>query len=278
MKHNIHSNPLQSSVRLAFRALLMVFCLAFASCSTPYNVAYFQDMPLEKQVPITRPVSIRLRPSDKVSILVSTRDAALSQMFSLYSNYSIGNMSMSASSNQQHRASEYTVNANGTIDFPVLGSLKVVGLTREEMQEMIKRELIDQNLVKDPIITVEFENLHVLMMGATGVSRIPIDRDQFTLLDAITQAGDLNLEGQRENVRVIRETGPNQRIAYEVNLCSAEELYNSPVYYLQQNDVVYVEPNNKVKRTTTEYGSRMVNYTFWTGLLTSALTIFAIFK
>lgn len=278
MKHNRTSNPFQPSVRLAIHALFMVFCLALASCATPYNVAYFQDMPLEKQVPIVRPTSIRLRPSDKISVLVSTRDAALSQMFSLYSNYSIGNTSITTGNNQNHRSSEYTVNADGTIDFPVLGSLKVAGLTREEVQQMIKRELIDQNLVKDPIITVEFVNLNVLMMGATGVQRVSIDRDQFTILDAITQAGDLDIAGQRENVRVIRETSPSQRVAFEVNLCSAEDLYNSPVYYLQQNDIVYVEPNNKIKRTTTEYGSRMVNYTFWTGILTSALTLIAIFK
>ena len=279
MKHASLSNRCQSSVRLVFRALLLVVCVAFASCSTPYNVAYFQDMPLEKQVPIIKPQSIRLRPMDKISVLVSTRDAALSQMFSLYSNYSIGNTSVTTgnSSNNQ-RASEYTVNANGTIDFPVLGALKVAGLTREDVQQMIKQELISQNLVKDPIITVEFVNLNVLMMGATGVQRIPIDRDQFTLIDAITQAGDLDISGQRENVRVIRESSPNQRVAYEVNLCSAEELYNSPVYYLQQNDVIYVEPSDKVKRTTTEYGSSMVNYAFWVGLLTSALTVIAIFK
>jgi polysaccharide export outer membrane protein len=69
----------------------------------------------------------------------------------------------------------------------------------------------------------------------------------------------------------------DKRIAYEVNLCSAEDLYNSPAYYLQQNDVIYVEPNNKAKRTTTEYGSQMVNYTFWVGILTSVLSLIAIF-
>ena len=252
--------------------------LAFASCSTPYNVTYFQDMPLEKKVPIVKPQSIRLRPQDKISIMVSTRDASLSQLFSLYSTYSVSNAG-SSSSTTTTTPSEYTIGADGTIEFPILGRLGVQGYTREELQNYIKDELVNRNLVKDPIVTVEYVNLNVTFMGAAGtVGRIPIDRDQFTILDAIAQAGDLALEGQRENVRVIRESGINQRVAYEVNLCSAEELYNSPVYYLQQNDIIYVEPNNKVKRTTTEYGSRMVNYTFWTGLLTSALTLFAIFK
>lgn len=261
----------------SFLFSLMLLLVALSSCSTPYNVAYFQDMPLEKRVPIVKPQSIRLHPADKVSILVSTRDASLSQLFSLYSTYSIGSVSGTTGSMQQ-KTSEYTVGSDGYINFPVLGRLNVLNKTREELQDYIKEELIAQNLVKDPIVTVEFVNLNVLMMGATGARRIPIDRDQFTILDAITQAGDLDISGQRENVRVIRESGANQRTAYEVNLCSAEELYNSPAYYLQQNDIVYVEPSDKVKRTTTEYGSSLVNYTFWVGLLTSALTVIAIFK
>jgi len=255
----------------------MLLLVALSSCSTPYNVAYFQDMPLEKRVPIVKPQSIRLHPADKVSILVSTRDASLSQLFSLYSTYSI-NSGGNSSTTSTTQTSEYTVGSDGYITFPVLGRLNVLNKTREELQDYIKEELISQNLVKDPIVTVEFVNLNVLMMGATGARRIPIDRDQFTILDAITQAGDLDITGQRENVRVIRESGANQRTAYEVNLCSAEELYNSPVYYLQQNDIVYVEPSDKVKRTTTEYGSSLVQYSFWIGLLTSALTVVAIFK
>lgn len=255
-----------------------LFIISFlASCSTPYNVAYFQDMPLEKQVQITPPVSIRLMPADKISILVSTRDASLSSLFSLYSNYSIGQTT--SSNNYIQRPSEYTVGSDGMIDFPVLGRIDVLGKTREEVQFFIKQQLIDQNLVKDPIVTVEFVNLNVTMVGAAGtVGRIPIDRDQFTILDAISQSGDLDITGQRENVRVIREVGPDQLVSYEVNLCSAEDLYNSPVYYLQQNDVIYIEPNNKVKRTATEYGSSMVNYTFWVGIITSFLTVIAIFK
>lgn len=257
---------------------LMLLLVALSSCSTPYNVAYFQDMPLEKNVPIVKPSLVRLHPADKISILVSTRDASLSQLFSLYSTYSIGSPNTNNSTGN-YRASEYTVGSDGCINFPVLGSLNVLNKTREEVQNFIKNELISQNLVKDPIVTVEFVNLNVTMVGAAGrVGRIPIDRDKFTILDAIGQAGDLDITGQRENIRVIRETGTNQRMAFEVNLCSAEELYNSPVYYLQQNDIIYIEPNNKVKRTSTEYGSSMVQYTFWVGLVTSALTIVALFK
>lgn len=256
----------------------LVLSVLLSSCSTPRNIAYFQDMPIGKTVSNVMPLDIRLRPQDKISILVSTRDPALSGLFSLYNNNSVLNGSGTNNTNNM-RPSEYTVNSDGCIDFPVLGLIEVYGKSREELQKFIKDELIRRNLVKDPIITVEFVNLGINVIGAMGhVGRIDIDRDQFTLLDAISRCGDLDLTGQRENIRVIRETAPNRRIAYEVNLCSAEDLYNSPVYYLQQNDVIYIEPNNKVKRTSTEYGSRMVNYTFWTGLLTTALSLIALFK
>lgn len=265
----------QPFLRGAFPALAL---WALSSCSTPYNVAYFQDMPIEQQVKIVAPQQVILRPADQISILVSTRDASLSSLFSLYSNYQIGEQTNTSYNNVQ-RPSEYTIGSDGCIDFPVLGRIKAAGLTREQLQLNIKNEIIQQNLVKDPVVTIDYVNLNVTLIGAAGhVGRIPIDRDQFTLLDAISQAGDLAITGQRENVRVIRESGDDQRIAYEVNLCSAEELYNSPVYYLQQNDVIYVEPNNKVKRTSTEYGSSLVNYTFWVGIVTSALTLIALFK
>jgi polysaccharide export outer membrane protein len=137
----------------------------------------------------------------------------------------------------------------------------------------------DQNLIKDPVITVTFNNLYVTVIGSTGsVGRVNIDRDNFTLLDAIAQSGDLELTGLRENVRVIRETGIDKLISYEVNMCSAEDLYNSPVFYLQQKDVIYVEPNNKIKRTTTQYGTQLVNYTFWFSLISSTFGLIALFR
>lgn len=267
-----------STFRNLFYCSMAVILLALSSCATPYNVAYFQDMPIEQQVKIVPPQHVVFRPGDRISIMVSARDASLSSLFSLYSTYIIGEATGNSNMQQSQRGSEYVINADGCIDFPVLGRIKAAGMSREELQESIKQEIITQNLIKDPVITIDYINLNVIMIGATGVGRIPIDRDQFSILDAIAQAGDISLNGMRENIRVIREVSDDQRIAYEVNLCSAEDLYNSPVFYLQQNDVIYVEPNNKTKRSTTEYGSQMVQYTFWIGLVTSALSMIAIFK
>ena len=258
--------------RISFFAIVL---LAITGCSAPYNVAYFQDMPLEKEVSVVKPTEVIFQAGDQINILVSTRDAALSSIFSKYSNYTVGEARVGYGG----RESQYVIDADGTIDFPVLGRIPVAGKTRTELELYIKKMIQDQNLVKDPVITVTFDNLYVTVIGSTGhVGRINIDRDNFTLLDAVAQAGDLELTGLRENVRVIREVGIDKLICYEVNFCSAEDLYNSPVYYLQQKDVIYVEPNNKVKRTTTQYGTQLVNYTFWFSLISSTFGLIALFR
>ena len=261
-----------------YASFFSVVLLVLSGCATPYNITYFQDMPLEQEVTIPKPQPVVFQEGDEISILVSTRDAALSSLFSLYSNYSVGSTS-GGSSNNSRRDSYYVVGNDGCIDFPVLGRIPVVGKTRIELEQFIKKMIQDQNLVKDPVVTVDYNNLFVIVIGSAGhVGRVNIDRDNFTLIDAMAQSGDLQLTGLRENVRVIREVGMDKRIAYEVNFCSAEDIYNSPVFYLQQNDVIYVEPNNKVKRTTTQYGSQMVNYTFWVGIITSIFSLIALFK
>ena len=261
-----------------YASFISVALLVLSGCATPYNITYFQDMPLEQEVTIAKPQDVILQPGDEISILVSTRDAALSSLFSLYSSYTVGNASGGVAA-VGRRDSYYIIGNDGCIDFPVLGRIHVSGLTRFELEQFIKKMIQDQNLVKDPVVTVEFNNLFVTVIGSAGsVGRVDIDRDNFTLLDAIAQSGDLDLSGLRENVKVIRQVGMDKRIAYEVNFCSAEDVYNSPVFYLQQNDVIYVEPNNKVKRTTTQYGSQMVNYTFWVGIITSVFSLIALFK
>ena len=135
------------------------------------------------------------------------------------------------------------MDSKGDIDFPVLGKLHVQDMTREEVAVYIKKELQSHDLIKDPVVTVEFMNLSVNVMGEVNrPGRYNIDKDHLTILDALSQAGDLTIYGKREKVLVLRNENGKQRV-YGINLCSADHLYSSPVYYLQQNDVVYVEPN-----------------------------------
>ncbi len=259
-----------------YASFLGIVLLALSGCATPRNIAYFQDMPIEQEVSIARPQPVKLHEGDEISILVSTRDAALSSLFSKYSNYNASSLSGGTASTKD---SYYTIDSEGCIDFPVLGKIKAEGFTRRELELYIKKMLEERNLVKDPVITVDYHNLYVTIIGRSGsVGQIEIDRDNFTLLDAIAKSGDISMDGMRENVKVIRTTDFDKRIAYEVNFCSAEDLYNSPVYYLQQNDVIYIEPTNKAKRATTEYGSQMVNYAFWISIITSTLHLIYYFR
>jgi len=126
--------------------------------------------------------------------------------------------------------------------------------------------------VKDPVVIVEYANLGFNVMGEVNKpGRYSFDRDHLTILDAISMAGDLTIQGRRYNVFVMREEG-DERVTYRLNLQNAQELLQSPAYYLQQNDVVYVEPNEFRSRQTTVNGNNVLSASFWisvASLLTS---------
>ena len=139
-------------------------------------------------------------------------------------------------------------------------------MKREEIASHIKNELVTKNLVKDPVVTVEFMNLCISVLGeVNNPGRFNIDRDRITILDAISMAGDLTIYGNRYKVMVMRQEGDIQRV-YGVNLTSGEHIYTSPVYYLQQNDVVYVEPNDVKARQSTVNGNNIRSTSFWISL------------
>lgn len=254
--------------------LAPVAALLLFSCATPTNITYFQDVTDGGVDTVSTAQSIRIRPGDKISIIVNSRDPQISNLFNLaYATRYVGDVNNAIASTQSTGVQGYAVAEDGTIDFPVLGSFKVGGLTREEIARGIKQELMDRNLVKDPVITVEYLNLKVSVLGeVTKPGRIAIDRDEFTILDAISAAGDLTIYGVRENVRVIRaENGV--RKTYVVNLLSAKDLLSSPVYYLQQNDIIYVDPNDMRVRQSTVNGNNVRNTSFWISLASLATTI-----
>ena len=138
---------------------------------------------------------------------------------------------------------------------------------------MHKREVDLRNLVKDPVVTVEFMNLTVSVLGeVANPGRFNIDKDRLTLLDALSMAGDLTVYGKRENVLVQREEN-GKKTLYRVNLNSGYDLYASPVYYLQQNDIVYVEPNSVRARQSTVNGNNVRSTSFWLSLASLLTTI-----
>lgn len=251
--------------------ILLVIVL-FSSCDSSKKVVYFQDLKSGISEQLIASTQITFRPEDKLSIVVSSKDPQLASLFNLpIASFRAGLASGAQNSNQE--MSVYTVDAQGDIEFPVLGKIRVAGMTRSELAGYIKDRLIKENLIKDPVVTVEFMNLSVFVLGEVNKpGRINIDRDRITVLDAISMAGDLSIYGKRNPVYVLRKEG-DKETAYQLDLCSAKQIYSSPAYYLQQNDVIYVEPNSVRARQSTVNGNNVRSTSFWMSLASLLTTI-----
>ena len=210
-----------------------------AACSAPKEVLYLQDISLIKEEAIDKSYEVIIHKDDLLAIIVNSKDPELALPFNMpLVSYQIGGQNVS-----QQRLVGYLVNQDGNIDFPILGEIHVEGLTRMQVTELIKKRLIEEELIKDPIVTVQFLNFKVSVIGEVGrPGTFDISGDRITLLEALSMAGDLTIYGRRDRVAVIREKDGKRSILYH-DLRSSD-IFQSPCYYLQQNDIVDVEPNN----------------------------------
>lgn len=247
------------------------------SCSTPKDITYFQTLNNGDQIQLPDAQAIKLVPEDKVLILVHTTDPRLNAQFNLpVPTTRISSLTSTNSVQQQYSVQEatpYTVDANGNINFPILGKLHVAGMTADQLAAYIRAELTGRDLAKDSVVTVEFVNMSVNVLGEVAKpGRVAIKRQDYTILDALSDAGDLTIYGIRENVKVMRTKNGVQNV-YTVDLTKGKEVMQSPVYYLQQNDVVYVEPNNTKKNTSKPSGNIWQQPGIWISMLGSAISI-----
>lgn len=273
---------MKSKIAIAFIAF--VFASLLSGCGSTKNVAYFQDVDQLALDVSSIQNTWKVKPEDKLSIVVKSKDPELSELFNLsVATSRTGVVGINAtnyeSRNYTEGVSSYTVTTSGDIDFPVLGKLHVAGMTRSELAGFIKGELMGRELVKDPVVTVEFLNTGISVLGEVkNPGRYDINRDRLSVLDAIALAGDLNIQGQRKNVKVIRREEAGIR-AYTIDLTNLRSTTQSPAFYLQQDDVVYIEPNSIKKRETTANGNTALSASFWVSvgsLLTSVAVL--IFK
>lgn len=262
-------------MRIRQLALGLLAAAIMSACSSHQKVLYLQDLPTEEVTvtDITNFNDIRVQPGDQINIKVSCKEPQLAQLFNLveantrlgtqYSNY-----------NSQSYVSPYTVSPEGKIDFPVLGEIEVAGETRGEIAAKIKKLLVEEDLVKDPVVTVEFLNLHFSVIGeVTRPGAYAIQNDRVDLFEALALAGDLTIYGERDRVYVIREKD-GKRQTFRLDLRSKEVL-NSPAYYLQQNDVIYVEPNKVRASQSTVNENNWRSVSLWLSMA-SVLTSIAI--
>jgi polysaccharide export outer membrane protein len=237
--------------RRIITCVIFAVMLLLTSCGTVKDIAYFQNKIVNEPEAIDKHAGIVIQPKDMLSIVVSNRNPELVAMFNLpVISYQAGSETVSGAG--QQRLMGYVVDNEGFIDFPVLGPIKVAGLTRWELSNLIKERLIKGGFLTDAVVTVEFMNFKVSVIGeVNSPGTYTLSNDKVTILQAISLARDLTIFGQRENVCVIRER-EGERVIYEVNLCDVS-LFDSPAYYLQQNDVVYVQPSEiKARQSTTD--------------------------
>lgn len=220
----------------------LLLCLLLAACNTSEKIVYFQDIAVNQPEQIQESKDITVLPKDQISIVVSSKDPQLAALFNLTRVQYRAGMNNLASGSYNGEVSGYTLDDQGNIDFPVLGTLHVAGLTKSRIAALIKKRLIDENLVKDPVVTVEFMNLYFSILGEVkNPGKYNITKDQITLLEALSMAGDLTIYGKRDAIFVIREEN-GERVTHWVDMRSSD-IFRSPVYYLKQNDVIYVQPN-----------------------------------
>ena len=246
--------------------MLMCVVVLCTSCASSKKVVYLQDVVPLKQQDIEQKYEVYIHNDDLLAIMVNSKNPELALPFNMpMVTYQLG-----SESGGQQRVLGYLVDTNGDIDFPILGKLHVAGLTRMQLTEMIKQRLIDEDLIKDPIVTVQFLNYKVSVMGEVNApGSFNISGDRITLLEALSMAGDLTIYGRRDRVAVIREKDGKRTIL--MHDLRSSDIFNSPCYYLQQNDIVYVEPN-KAKAEQTDINQNK-SLGVWFGAISALVSI-----
>jgi polysaccharide export outer membrane protein len=241
-----------------------VLTLVCAGCASQKEVLYLQDVDPLKQQLIAQNYEMIIHRDDLLAIMVNSKDPDLAMPFNMpLTTYQLGT---SGGSYGVQRVLGYLVDAEGNIDFPILGKIKVEGLTRLQLTNLIKNRLIKEELIKDPIVTIQFMNFKVSVIGEVArPGSFVITGDRITLLEALSMAGDLTIYGKRDRVAVIRERDGKRTTLFH-DLRSAD-LFDSPCYYLQQNDIVYVEPNK------ARAGQSEINQNNSVGVWLSAVSI-----
>lgn len=259
--------------RNIFLKLSFIGLIALASsCSQYKKFNYLQDVSDFEQMQITQVAQVKARKGDHINIYVSSRNAESAAPFNLTAQgYRPGNANSEMfTSNTSQRSLGYHVDEAGNIEFPQIGSIHVDGLTRAEITEVVKNKLIQNGYLKDPIVTVDFQDLRVTVMGEVArAGSYSMNNDHTTLLEALALAGDLTPYGRRDRVAVIREINGERSVMWHD--IRSKALFESPRYYLQQNDIIYVEPNRYKADQSTQ--SRWNQPSVWISILSTCVSV-----
>ncbi len=250
----------------------LVMTALLAGCGSSEKIAYLQgteQMSAEEFAVATTLYDARILPKDLLTVVVSTTDPEASKPFNLVMPTISQGITTSASS--QGQLQTYLVDNNGQIEFPVVGMITVKGLTKREAEEKVKG-LLATYLKEEPVVTVRFVNYKISVIGEVArPNTFTIQNEKVNVMEALAMAGDMTIWGRRDNVKILREDAEGNKRVIMMNLNDPYVIFH-PDFYLQQNDVVYVEPN-KVKAKNSEIGSATGIWLSATSIMISVATL-----
>ena len=252
--------------------LLLVAAVMLSSCGNVKNVAYLQN---SDYIDFNRSEYLydaRIMPKDVLTITVNTVNPEASAPYNLIVRNTLTSTSSSVSTSGGSLQT-YLVGNDGTIEFPVLGTLQVGGLTKAQCEQMIHDKLRPfMNAAENPVVTVRMSNYKISVLGEVNrPGMFTVGNEKINILEALSQAGDLTIYGVRDKVKLIREDATGKKQIVTLNLNDAN-IISSPYYYLQQNDIVYVEPN-KVKARNSTVGTTTTLWFSATSILISLTSL-----
>lgn len=243
----------KSMKKIILPLVLMAVVLSFFSCGSTKNIAYFQNVDTLNLAASKGLYDAKIMPKDQLSISVNTTDPKAAAPFNLA-------VQSSSSSTTAEGSLPYLVDNEGYINFPVIGRIRVAGMTKRECEDYIHDRIKPyMSQTENPIVTVRMSSYKISVLGeVAGPGVFTVQTEKISILEALANAGDLTIYGKRENIMLVREDANGQKSVHRINLNDAN-LINSPYYYLQQNDALIVEPN-KAKASNSTVGQ---NTTLW---------------
>ena len=254
---------------MKFYRFLFVLALLMCGCSAQQNVLYLQNIDSAAECEVPQSSIIRIKPLDQITVVVNSKNPELATPFNSSSNYNaLTGALVTSTSGSENSIQVLTVDSQGYITMPIIGRVECGGMTREELARSIERLISEGGYIQDPSVNVRFASLTLSVVGEVNrPGRYDINKDKMTIFEALALAGDMTIHGKRDDVMVIREIEGKNHVT-TLDLRSAE-VFNSPCYYLEQNDVVIVNPN-KYKAATSEINQ---NRSFWISLTSTAISL-----
>ena len=257
---------MKTTIRTLTAALLVML---LASCNSTKRVVY--DFNKDEAVKaLVADGQIRIKPLDRLTVIVSSKNPELAAPFNAATSYnSLTSHPLGASVSGGIQSVQIrTVNEQGVLEMPIIGKVECSGKTRSELENEIAKKIIDGGYISDALVNIQFADMKIYVLGeVTRPGQFDITRDKITVLEALAMAGDMTIYGNRENVAVIRRSADKKYEVFELNFLKGNQM-TSPAFYLEQGDVVYVQPN-RYKAATAEINQ---NRTFWLSIISTLIT------